>query len=107
MGPRELDGLTHRLPAQQRHQGRCHLQGRRHRGETRRVPDFARLDRSGWRKFFLRARSRSESGEAMKQRARGLTLIELMVSLAIGSLLIIGAVTVYSQSRTTYRVSDT
>lgn len=43
----------------------------------------------------------------MKQRARGLTLIELMVSLAIGSLLIIGAVTVYSQSRNTYRVSDT
>ena len=42
-----------------------------------------------------------------KRRARGLTLIELLVSLAIGSLLIIGAVTVYSQSRTTYRVSDT
>jgi len=45
--------------------------------------------------------------QSLKHRARGLTLIELMVSLAIGSLLIIGAVTVYSQSRNTARVSDT
>jgi type IV pilus assembly protein PilW len=43
----------------------------------------------------------------LKTFSRGLTLIELMVSLAIGSLLIVGAVTVYSQSRSTYRVSDT
>lgn len=42
----------------------------------------------------------------LRNASRGLTLIELMVSLAIGSLLIIGAVTVYSQSRSTYRVSD-
>jgi len=38
--------------------------------------------------------------------SRGLSLIELMVALTIGSLLIIGAVTVYVQSRTTYRVNE-
>jgi type IV pilus assembly protein PilW len=38
--------------------------------------------------------------------ARGLSLIELMVALVIGVLLIGGAVTVYMQSRTTYRTND-
>jgi len=38
---------------------------------------------------------------------RGLSLIELMVALTIGSLLIIGAVTVYVQSRSTYRINET
>jgi type IV pilus assembly protein PilW len=38
--------------------------------------------------------------------SRGLSLIELMVALTIGSLLIIGAVTVYVQSRTTYRINE-
>jgi type IV pilus assembly protein PilW len=42
-----------------------------------------------------------------KRRLLGLTLVELLVSLAIGSLLVIGAVTIYSQSRTTSIVSDT
>ena len=37
---------------------------------------------------------------------RGMTLIELMVALAIGSFLIAGAVTVYVQSRTTYRTNE-
>jgi type IV pilus assembly protein PilW len=37
---------------------------------------------------------------------RGLSLIELMVSLVIGGLLIAGAVTVYMQSRNTYRTND-
>jgi type IV pilus assembly protein PilW len=37
---------------------------------------------------------------------RGLSLIELMVSLVIGALLIAGAVTVYMQSRNTYRTND-
>ncbi len=36
----------------------------------------------------------------------GVSLIELMVSLVIGSLLIIGAVTVYMQSRNTYRTNE-
>lgn len=36
----------------------------------------------------------------------GVSLIELMVSLLIGSLLIVGAVTVYMQSRNTYRTTD-
>ena len=36
----------------------------------------------------------------------GVSLVELMVSLVIGSLLIIGAVTVYMQSRNTYRTTD-
>jgi type IV pilus assembly protein PilW len=37
---------------------------------------------------------------------RGLSLIELMVSLTIGALLLAGAVTVYMQSRNTYRTND-
>jgi type IV pilus assembly protein PilW len=43
----------------------------------------------------------------MKMRQQGLSLVELMVALVIGSILIAGAVYVYSQSRTTQRVSDT
>lgn len=42
-----------------------------------------------------------------RRRLSGLTLIELMVALLIGSLLIAGAVTVYVQSRNTYRVNET
>lgn len=37
---------------------------------------------------------------------RGLSLIELMVALTIGSLLIVGAVTVYSNSRSTFAVNE-
>ena len=40
------------------------------------------------------------------RRDAGVSLIELMVSLVIGSLLIIGAVTVYMQSRNTYRTNE-
>jgi len=43
---------------------------------------------------------------AYPQRSRGVSLIELMVSLVIGSLLILGAVTVYMQSRNTYRTNE-
>jgi type IV pilus assembly protein PilW len=39
-------------------------------------------------------------------RQRGLSLIELMVALTIGSLLIVGAVTVYSNSRSTFAVNE-
>jgi type IV pilus assembly protein PilW len=39
--------------------------------------------------------------------SRGLSLIELMVALVIGSILIIGAVNVYVQSRKTYSVNET
>jgi prepilin-type N-terminal cleavage/methylation domain-containing protein len=44
----------------------------------------------------------------MKQRSQqhGMTLIELMVALAIGAFLMIGAMTVFMQSRTTFRVND-
>jgi type IV pilus assembly protein PilW len=38
---------------------------------------------------------------------RGVTLIELMVALLIGGMLIAGTVTVYMQSRNTYRTTDT
>jgi type IV pilus assembly protein PilW len=46
--------------------------------------------------------------ETMKHHYRqtGMTLIELMVALAIGSFLMIGAITVFMQSRTTFRVND-
>ncbi len=39
-------------------------------------------------------------------RIRGVSLVELMVALTIGSVLVIGAVTVYSNSRATYAVND-
>jgi type IV pilus assembly protein PilW len=41
-----------------------------------------------------------------QRRIGGMTLIELMVALAIGSFLIIGALTVFSQSRTTFRINE-
>lgn len=40
------------------------------------------------------------------RRQGGLSLVELMVALLIGSLLIVGAVTVYANSRTTYAVNE-
>jgi type IV pilus assembly protein PilW len=43
---------------------------------------------------------------ALRHRAFGVTLIELMVALAIGSFLMIGAVTVFVQSRATFRVTE-
>ncbi|MGE0581485.1 MAG: PilW family protein [Steroidobacteraceae bacterium] len=42
----------------------------------------------------------------MSRREQGIGLIELLVALAIGSVLIVGAVYVYSQSSSSYRVSD-
>jgi type IV pilus assembly protein PilW len=41
-----------------------------------------------------------------RKRIAGITLVELMVALAIGSFLMIGAVTVFMQSRTTFRISE-
>jgi len=43
----------------------------------------------------------------MKTRERGLSLIELLVALTIGTVLIAGAVYVFSQTRSTHAVSDT
>ncbi len=37
---------------------------------------------------------------------RGMTLIELMVALAIGALLMVGAIAVFMQSRTTFRIAE-
>lgn len=42
----------------------------------------------------------------LPRRHAGMTLIELMVALAIGSFLMIGAITVFMQSRTTFRVNE-
>jgi len=44
---------------------------------------------------------------AMRRRAGGVSLVELMVALVIGLLLVFGAVTVYTQSRNTYRTNET
>ena len=41
-----------------------------------------------------------------RKRNAGLSLVELMVALTLGSVLIAGAVYMYSQSRSTYRVSE-
>lgn len=42
----------------------------------------------------------------LRHRIKGLTLVELMVAMSIGSFLMIGAVTVFMQSRTTFRVNE-
>jgi type IV pilus assembly protein PilW len=42
----------------------------------------------------------------MNRRQHGMTLIELMVALAIGAFLMIGAITVFVQSRMTFRVTE-
>jgi type IV pilus assembly protein PilW len=44
---------------------------------------------------------------AAKRSSRGVSLIELLVSLVIGLLLVAGAASVYLQSRDTYRTSET
>ena len=41
-----------------------------------------------------------------RRRQRGVTMVELMVSLAIGSFLMIGAIQVYNQSRQAYVIND-
>lgn len=43
---------------------------------------------------------------AVRPRQAGLTLIELMVAMAIGLFLVLGTVAVYTQSKSSYRVSD-
>jgi type IV pilus assembly protein PilW len=43
----------------------------------------------------------------MMKRNRGLSMIELLVGLAIGSFIIVGAVMVYSQTRNTYAINET
>ncbi len=43
---------------------------------------------------------------ATLQRQAGLTLVEIMVALAIGSFLIIGAVQIYNQSRQAFVVNE-
>jgi type IV pilus assembly protein PilW len=42
----------------------------------------------------------------MMRRSKGLSMVELLVALTIGSILIAGAVYVYSQSRKTHTISD-
>ncbi len=46
------------------------------------------------------------SAAFFKQRQNGLTLVELMVALAIGSFLIVGAVQIYNQSREAFIVNE-
>jgi len=46
------------------------------------------------------------TAKPFRQRIAGVTLIELMVAMAIGSFLMIGAMTVFMQSRTTFRVNE-
>jgi len=41
------------------------------------------------------------------KRERGLSMVELLVGLAIGSMVIVGAVFVYNQSRTSYGINET
>lgn len=46
------------------------------------------------------------SGRNLPARARGVSLIELMIALAIGTLLILGLVQVFAASRTAYQLSE-
>ena len=46
------------------------------------------------------------SSTARRTAGAGFSLIEMLVSLVIAALLIVGAVTMYSQSRTTYRAAE-
>ena len=46
------------------------------------------------------------SNEPLFRRQSGLTLVELMVALAIGSFLIIGAIQIYTQSRQAFVVNE-
>jgi type IV pilus assembly protein PilW len=48
----------------------------------------------------------STSRRIHRRSTAGVTLIELMVALALGSFLMLGAITVFMQSRTTFRVSE-
>ena len=43
---------------------------------------------------------------SLRRREAGLTLIELMVAMLIGIFLALGSVTVFTQSRSSYRTSD-
>jgi type IV pilus assembly protein PilW len=43
----------------------------------------------------------------MRNKSLGLTMVELLIGLTIGSLVVVGAVFVYSQSRTTYSINET
>jgi type IV pilus assembly protein PilW len=49
---------------------------------------------------------RLDSTRTLRRHALGVTLIELMVAVAIGAFLMIGAMTVFMQSRTTFRVNQ-
>jgi type IV pilus assembly protein PilW len=50
--------------------------------------------------------SSSQSSPPRLRHVAGVTLIELMVALAVGSFLMIGAITVFMQGRTTFRVTE-
>lgn len=54
----------------------------------------------------MNIRSTSSAASMSLRGSAGITLVELMVALAIGSFLIIGAVQVYSQSRQAYVVNE-
>jgi type IV pilus assembly protein PilW len=50
--------------------------------------------------------TRTHQPSVAPRRIRGVTLIELLVALGIGSFLIVGAMTVFMQSRTTFRINE-
>ncbi len=51
--------------------------------------------------------SHQETTSAQARQQAGMTLVELMIAVLIGSFVMLGAVAIYSQSRSNYRLSDT
>src|SRR5690606_14593368 len=83
---------------------------RRWRGGVRAFgPDSQLMSISMHNRTLLQRAGRSQrSGTRPELRVRsaGVTLIELMVALAVGSFLLIGAVTVFVQSQQSFRVNE-
>ena len=55
----------------------------------------------------IRNTQHGHSFEGHSRRQNGITLVELMIAMLIGLFLMLGAITVFQQSRSNFRVSDT
>src|SRR5690606_29311125 len=84
---------------------RCELDGARRRNAYAHARDPRAGVLGPMKRRFLAGADRNARVGPMRSAA-GMTLVELMVALAVGSFLLIGAITVFVQSRATFRVAD-